>query len=62
MDKSVSVSLSLEQWNIVGAALNELPRRVSNPVYQEIERQLAMETAKVNPTESLAEAVNVTQE
>lgn len=41
----ISVSLSAEQWNVIGAALNELPRRVADPIYREMEQQLAKAVA-----------------
>lgn len=37
----ISVTLTLEQWNVVGAALDEVPRRISNPIYVAIAQQLA---------------------
>ena len=41
MQASATVILTLDQWNVVGAALNELPRRVSDPVFTAIAQQIA---------------------
>ena len=41
MQPSAAVTLTLDQWNVVGAALNELPRRVSDPVFTAIAQQIA---------------------
>lgn len=49
--QSAAVTLTLDQWNVVGAALNELPRRVSDPVFTAIAQQIAQsqQTAPVAP-------------
>lgn len=41
MQSSAAVTLTLDQWNVVGAALNEMPRRVSDPVFTAIAQQIA---------------------
>jgi hypothetical protein len=53
----ISVSLSAEQWNVIGAALNELPRRVSDPIYREMEQQLAKAVAAMPKPEAAAAPV-----
>ena len=46
----ISVSLPLEQWNVVGAGLAELPFRVAAPVIGELQRQVSagLEAAKAS--------------
>jgi hypothetical protein len=47
--RTISVALTAAQWNLIGAALNELPRRVSDEVYRAIEAQLMRSPAKMPP-------------
>ena len=53
MDKPpISVSLSLEQWNVVAAALAELPFKVSAPLIQEIHMQVTQASAGAGLTDA----------
>lgn len=46
-----TITLSDQQWQVVGAALAELPYRVAAPVLEEISRQLEMAAAEDNDTD-----------
>jgi hypothetical protein len=39
-DAKLTVTLEAQEWNVVFAALNEMPMRVSRPVYDKLISQL----------------------
>jgi hypothetical protein len=53
--KTYSIQLTLEQWQVIGGALGELPMKTAAPVFAEINKQLAEQT-KPSVVETLAAA------
>lgn len=40
-DELLSATLEAQEWNVVFAALNEMPRRISDPVFVKLMGQVA---------------------
>lgn len=41
MSQEIAVTLTVEEWNTIGAGLGELPFKVSRPLFDKIQQQIA---------------------
>lgn len=58
-EQMLTVSLQAQEWQVVFAALNEMPMRVSRPTYDRILQQLQLEIAAAqNAPPSMAQRGN----
>lgn len=48
-DTEIPVVLTAAEWNVVGAALGELPFKVSRPIFDKIQAQIAQALQPADP-------------